>query len=468
MTESEFDRKISEELSNINITDKIHDTTVTAWFVPFKYISWGLILTSITLNLWGLEIILPLIGAALLFLGLRMMRNAGKAFRSAYILSAVYTLLHLISIILSKNYSDSYFGVVIDIITIAMILTLRHAVIQADSKAIPKLSKDPFIWAVLMILSLYVLSTIPELGMFTGFIWIVMFIIVARLIFKTGDALNRDCCVLQDSKILVNGKAVMCIYLALGVACFVFANHPTPKFVPYESPDMASEARAELSENDFPEKAVQCLTDKDVELLNYDLSIHQKTTEDVFYIEEYDPFVPHEKAADYDKTNSVSVTRIYFTDVKDSLCVIEIFELGENMNCLWGDGAIIWNSADILQIVGGELFYTKDGVQYRHEIKDFNQIDSSNEFFSSGNSRYSIKVSFPFNCEKRYGYIIYRTGLDVSGTLTNGVCSLDWYHRKYPVCLPDDANYSWPCGIDFCNHQFCDMFSSADFNNKRK
>lgn len=468
MTESEFDRKISEEISDINVTDNIRDTTVTAWFVPFKYISWGMIFVSITINFWGLNIILPLIGKVLIFLGMRMMRNAGKAFRSAYILSSIYLVFHLISMCLLTVIPELALSTASEMIRIALLLTLRHAVISTDSKAIEKTSKDPFIWSVVMILSLYVLALVPDLVPVTGLIWIILFIVVARLIFKTGDALNRDCCVLTDSKIRVNGKAVMCMYLALGVACFLFANHPMLSYGPYKSPDMASQARTQLSENGFPEKAVQCLTDKDVEFLNDNLCVSQKTAEDVFYIEEYNQFVSKDKADGYDKKNSVTVTKVYFTDMLNSLYVMEFFELGENMNCFWGDGAIVWNSSNIINTVGGELFYTKDGVQYRYEIKDFNQIDSSNEFFSSGNSKYSIKVSYPLNCENRYGYIIYRTGLDVSGPITNGICSLDWYHRKYPICLPDDADYSWPIGIDFCYHQFYDMFSTEKFNNERK
>lgn len=465
MTESEFDRKISEELSNINITDKIHDTTVTAWFVPFKYISWGLILTSITLNLWGLEIILPLIGNALIFLGMRMLRNSGKAFRSAYILSLIFLMFHLISTCLSTVVPEIALGTASEIIRIALLLTLRHAVIMTDSEAIEKPSKDPFIWSVVMKLSVYVLALVPDLVPVTGFIWIVLFIIVARLIFKTGEALNRDCCVLQDSKIRINGKVVMCMYLAVGIACFLFINHPILSFEPYETPDIASQARVELSENGFPEKAVQCISESEVEFLNDFDCVVQVTEDDKVYFEQYNQRTSENGEVVYDETKSVSNTKMYFTDRGGTLYVMEYFEMGENLNSFWGDGVFFWNTYGVCQVVGGALFYIKDGELFRYEIQDFNQLSVSSMFFSN-EGKCSFKVSFPLNCEKRYGYVIYKTGLiDTEGW--RGCCSLDWYHRNFPICTPYDVKYASNV-IDVSLRQFYSLFDTEDFNNKHK
>ena len=78
------------------------------WKKPIGQICWGLALITITLNFFGLNIILPAVGTALLWLGLAPLRRENGGFRFAYVCAALYAVLRLTVILLQATPLDHW------------------------------------------------------------------------------------------------------------------------------------------------------------------------------------------------------------------------------------------------------------------------------------------------------------------------------------------------------------------------
>ena len=78
------------------------------WKKPISQICWGLALITITFNFLGLNLILPAVGAALLWLGLRPLQRENGAFRFAYGCAALYALLRLAVVLLRATPLDGW------------------------------------------------------------------------------------------------------------------------------------------------------------------------------------------------------------------------------------------------------------------------------------------------------------------------------------------------------------------------
>lgn len=78
------------------------------WKKPIGQICWGLALITITFNFLGLDIILPSVGAALLWLGLASLRRENGAFRFACACAALYAILRLTNVLLQATPLDHW------------------------------------------------------------------------------------------------------------------------------------------------------------------------------------------------------------------------------------------------------------------------------------------------------------------------------------------------------------------------
>ena len=82
----EFDRMLEEELTALPLPD---DTVaeVNPWRRAMVRIVWGIGLTTMTLNFWYLNYLLPAVGVVLLFLGFRTLRRENRWFALCWGLS---------------------------------------------------------------------------------------------------------------------------------------------------------------------------------------------------------------------------------------------------------------------------------------------------------------------------------------------------------------------------------------------
>lgn len=98
-TVDDFDRMLYEGAS-LTPPELPEEEPPKPWKAAVMRICWGLILINFTLNFWYLDIILPSIGAVLLWQGLRPLRRENGGFRFAGACAAGYAALRLAAAVL--------------------------------------------------------------------------------------------------------------------------------------------------------------------------------------------------------------------------------------------------------------------------------------------------------------------------------------------------------------------------------
>jgi hypothetical protein len=101
----EFDAMLYQTTAQMP-TVLTQQTPPNPWKTTFRRITWGLILINITLNFWNLDLLLPAVGATLLWLGLRSLRQTNAGFRFAYGCTTVYALLRIAVLLLQATPLD--------------------------------------------------------------------------------------------------------------------------------------------------------------------------------------------------------------------------------------------------------------------------------------------------------------------------------------------------------------------------
>lgn len=84
-----FDRDMQTLLEQLP-EEQLPAARVTPWRQAMRCVLWGIGLTSITLNFWNLQHLLPMVGSILLMLGFRTLRQENGCLRSCWRLSIAW------------------------------------------------------------------------------------------------------------------------------------------------------------------------------------------------------------------------------------------------------------------------------------------------------------------------------------------------------------------------------------------
>lgn len=101
MKDKDFEAMLEYSICELPPDDIV--TAVTPWKKPINRVLAGMALTTITLNFWCLNYILPAIGIILQLLGFRTLRNENRWFRNCFIVSAIRTAYFLLTLILNTT-----------------------------------------------------------------------------------------------------------------------------------------------------------------------------------------------------------------------------------------------------------------------------------------------------------------------------------------------------------------------------
>ena len=102
MSPNEFDRSLMEDLSQLPPAPG-EVGNYTPWRSAMTKILWGMGLTTFRFEFFYLQYILPLLGAALLYLGYRSLRRENRWFRLCWVLSGVLLAFHMATDILTAT-----------------------------------------------------------------------------------------------------------------------------------------------------------------------------------------------------------------------------------------------------------------------------------------------------------------------------------------------------------------------------
>ncbi len=102
MSPNEFDRSLMEDMSQLPPAPGEVES-YTPWRAAMTKILWGMGLTTFRFEFFYLQYILPLLGAALLYLGYRTLRRENRWFRLCWVLSGVLLAVHMATDILTAT-----------------------------------------------------------------------------------------------------------------------------------------------------------------------------------------------------------------------------------------------------------------------------------------------------------------------------------------------------------------------------
>ena len=102
MSPNEFDRRIVEDLSQLPPAPG-EVWGYAPWRSAMTKILWGMGLTTIHFEFLYLQYLLPLLGAALLYLGFRSLRKENRWFKLCWVLSGVLLAVHMATDILTAT-----------------------------------------------------------------------------------------------------------------------------------------------------------------------------------------------------------------------------------------------------------------------------------------------------------------------------------------------------------------------------
>lgn len=435
--EQDFDRLLMESLNEAP-PDEAEIGRTNPWRIPFRYINWGIVLTTFHMNFLGLQYLLPFIGIFLLYLGFRSLRRENKWFQAAWICSIGNMVLHLTSVCLGAAPTCSSAVMTVwqaaDVcLQFVFLLIFRNAVKDVLRKAGQETGSDPLLGAVLW----YVVLTIFGFGgRMVGWpvflVFGICFILILRSLREVGASLDAAGYCIGDTPVKIGAKWIAAGYgliclTAVGVCC-ITANHLKVDGTAYARP-VDSGLRRELTEMGFPEEILDCLSDADAELLEGAIYVKADSGRLVF-----DDIAERRTETEKTAANSVSVTTVYIEMANREIYVVHYFDWGER-KAYWQDGFTVWAGleGDELELLDGALFYEKDGTEYTAEFPRL-QIGGVNTVSNLGgipNRQIFGALSYPFGTKHQRGMIFYRMK---PGNETQWLAAtiLNYAHQSHP------------------------------------
>ncbi len=262
------------------------------WKKPIGLICWGLALITITINGFGLNLILPAVGAGLLWLGLGALRRENGPFRFAYGCAGLYAALRLAVVVLQATPLDGRLKELVGgewntttgavpvynvLWTVALQLTLILVVgglwqgLKGIFRRAGQRPRTAAAGGVVIVEALLLpMALIGLEGWLLVGPLLILWICLLVGLRKVSRSLDQAGYVLKAVPSRVSGRVVLAVWLALhllavGVLPLVFARLPDGEHTPVYGSDVSdSPLRAQLLELGFPEDILGGLDDNEL------------------------------------------------------------------------------------------------------------------------------------------------------------------------------------------------------------
>ncbi|HZK02306.1 MAG TPA: hypothetical protein VFC96_05515 [Anaerovoracaceae bacterium] len=457
-----FDNQIIDGLSEIT-PPEYEIGRINPFSVPIEFVTWGLVLTTLHLNFLYLQHVLPIIGAILIFLGFRSLRNANIYFKVLWVLSIVKPIHHLADIIVKTTplnlieYPEITLGLISLAFNVTMFLIFHKGLKEVYKKANRQMESSPLISASIWMVAAFIIAISPFSQSWLIFIpMIILYILIIRSLLAVGKELDDTGYILANSPVKISNRTVRRTYfllaLAIVIGCNVYFGHLKLKPQEYQVPSV-TEARQHLLNMGFPSNALQYLGDQDVAMLKGAKNIetfdkllmfdstkveHQEgPPSDMYITHTYEP-----------GKRNMEVSTIYI-EVPDNTVYIMHYFNWTGGRPIWYDGIVIHgafsesevsdNREKNKEIISSSLFYKKKGIEY---IADFprlicEQTEVNTMFGSYVASPIRAGLSFPLGSKDQGGYVLYRYKSDsVGDNVFAAYSTFNYIHRLSPLGLP--------------------------------
>lgn len=419
----------------------VPDGELVSYITPFKTAMMktvvGLALSLISLNIGFLNLLLPAVGAVLLFMGLKALRKENKWFYASFAASALSMLLMSFVLLINSTVYAGIFSSVFSLLTyiniglhFLLLFFLSLALHNVFRKADIDYNKSYSILSIVWYAVICFLAFINYTGIIVPAVMIISYVFILRSLYKLSASLEEAGFVIELASPKISDKAITIVFSAVlltaTVCGYVFFSQYEMNWEPY-TPSVSEEAEV-IKENlislGFPEHILSDL--KEEELLSL------KNAEQVVSETKDHPINKGRKVTEtrnesgtttYQFTSTVyDVKELRITGIavklpseKERWKIIQHFEWVEDPKYFGTESIQLWTADKkdagwhTASEITGQLLYSKDGKDYvspYYSIENESYVSES-IFGTNHQSDVFLEFSLPTEGERQRGYVAY-------------------------------------------------------------
>ena len=452
MTDLEFEMLLENELPEMPPEEIMKEINPIS--KSMSRITWGIATTFVTINMWGLNYILQALGAVMLYLGFRTLRQENKAMRTAYIIAAVTMVYQLFTTIMAATIYLPYmekmpifrlFGYMDVALMVVLEYCLWTGIKDIQQRAGTEVGAPSafmlLVWTSVMI----PLAMVNYKGRFELMLFIIIFFIILRCIFKLSKTLDEAGYSVEAAPVKIeDGKLVKLIIsvVAVGMVIGMLFFQKVPMNWEIMEREVAAEVetvKEKLIGLGYPEYALNDLTNQDIldckDAIEVTVNIKDlHPGEDVIIVgkQNNNPY-------EYTATDVV----VKMGDGKSTWKIFHHFKWNEDMLFCGTEGVEIWPAwrlaDDTVQTgeLSGRVLYDKKGKTYESEYNSLEVLmhESSMAFMNFPPTEdIFAEFSFPHSGENQRGYVSYSVVQTVEEEKWDHITStIEYLHQKNPI-----------------------------------
>ena len=418
-------------MQELTTTNNQNDNSI--WRQAMYYVLFGLMFSSASFNMLGLNYILPIIGLLLLWIGFRRLQHETVWFRVCWGMTSLRIVFEVISLCINATIWNGVlmqtgFRQVIMVLNLILsfgtVLCFWLGMRNIRHKLSESVHNSAAGWFVLWYIILIILALL-QLGSVLGLVMMILYFIVFYRLFKLSAQIDD---LGYQAQNVVNIRKERCfaglvsvvLMLGISVGYLCFNQYPMEWSLISDEAKQAqlnNEVYQHLKALGVDEYVLQDLSTEDLAACKDAIRV---------YVEK--DFEIGNWQNDYtDNTLNLDVTHVAIeipSDTKYSQWrIIHHFQWSELLDCYGTEGLKLWptyidhnNVSDWRQTgdMTGQVLYDADGERYRasYYMLERNQYQSAN-FFTGMQVEDAVFAgfSFPKNGESCRGYLTYGTEL---------------------------------------------------------
>jgi hypothetical protein len=428
MNEKEFEEMLKSTILELPPEEIVE--SVTPWKKAIHYVLIGLALSTLTLNFWCLDYILPTIGIVLCLLGFRILRQENKWFRGCFFLAVIRVVYNLSIFILNTTIIPSTIlnttilnTTIASILTVVILLSLFAELfcfwrgLRAVQK---KVGLTPHANGVVALIIWYVFVALLWVIEYSGWIIVIAMVIgyifIIRTIYTISKELDEAGYSIQTASVKITDRTLViliALFLLIGSICgYLFgASYPMEwtSISDTESSEV-EEIKNHLLELGFPENILKDLSVEDIMACEGALRVK---------IDGTNLSTDSGETATDDDKNVLQITGIgvQLSSNLEKWMVFSHFLWKDNPNFYGTESVQLWPAYGNYEgwnsegKISGRVLYDKDGKTFTSSYYSLKEQSDTFESIFGGEEIYTdifATFSMPKKGEHYRGYVAYQ------------------------------------------------------------
>mgnify|MGYP005768774053 CR=1 FL=1 len=430
-------------------------------FSPFGfcvlYIVAGLALTTIHLNFFGLQYLLPMVGHVCLYLGFRTLRRENRWYRFCFWVAAAWLVIQWASLLvlatpLAQQMQSLTFSPA-SLIPLLFYYCFHRGLTASWEKTGREMEGAPMVGAILWYLAALGLSLFGG-SLPAALIMLVCYVLVLRSLWRAGERLEAVGYTLEAAPVRLSKRAVWLGVLVLTLVPVVVLSVCFTRPVldasvrPAEEQAGQEVLREELEALGFPQAILNDLSPQDLEGFAGTVQV------------EVCGGLKEDSNAWREPDGSLELMTVYTWQSDNRMRILHWFRwleapmlrMGEGLSCNLPD-TVSERGWDWVSPPSGRLLWERGDTTMTAPFHVLSaQMDTANSFFGENTyPRLTARFSYPLWADRFRGYVVYDyTSFpgDFDGL------SLNYYHQRTLLCYPWQLpRGGWLGGGIFRNYQ---------------